>query len=286
MPLIDVGGIRLNYVQWGRGETTVLFIHGNLACANWFRLAASLLPEWFRVVAIDWRGCGGSEKPPPAPDYENYRITQHAEDILAVIDRLGIDRCHLATHSTGGLISMHMLLAQPQRFGKVLALCPVGPMGLRFPPESMALFPPMKDSREKTRKALALTATTLFRPGTLAPGMQPVFADHATTEQRDLFEELVDEAFAVSDGILLGTPFHLNQAWEMGGLRDRQDEINHEHLILWGALDPFIPREDMEEMAATMPNCRLIVLPDVGHSLLIERPEMYATFFVQMFAPV
>ena len=53
MSFVDVGGVRLNCVEWGRGDITVVFIHGNLACADWFRLAASLLPERFRIVAID-----------------------------------------------------------------------------------------------------------------------------------------------------------------------------------------------------------------------------------------
>ena len=285
MSKIDIGGIGLNYLEWGAGGTTVLFIHGNLASAGWFRLAASLLPRGVRVIAFDWRGCGGSDKPPPAPDYENYRIGQLAEDILAALARLGIRHCHLATHSTGGLISTHLLLAEPHRFGKVLAVSPVGPMGLRFPPESTLLFQAMKASRQTTRKALALTAATLFRPETLAPGQQPVFAEHATREQKELFEHLVDQAFAVSDGIRFGIPFHLNAAWESGALHGAQQRIRHPHLILWGALDPFIPRTDMEEMAATMPDCRLVVVPNVGHSLLIERPDIYIRYFAEMFTP-
>lgn len=61
MSFVDVGGLRLNCVEWGRGDITVVFIHGNLACADWFRLAASLLPERFRIVAIDWRDVVGAE---------------------------------------------------------------------------------------------------------------------------------------------------------------------------------------------------------------------------------
>lgn len=285
MTKIDIGGIGVNYLEWGRGDRTVVFIHGNLASAGWFRLAAPLVPEGVRVVAFDWRGCGGSDKPLPTPGYENYRISQLAEDILSALARLGIGRCHLATHSTGGLISTHLLLAEPQQFGKVLAVSPVGPMGLRFPPESPQLFEAMKASRQTTRKALALTAATLFRPETLVPGQHPVFAEHVSGEQRDLFEHLVDQAFAVSDGIRFGIPLHLNAASESGALRDAQPRIRHPHLILWGALDPFIPRADMEEMAARMPDCRLVVVPDVGHSLLIERPDIYARYFAEMFAP-
>lgn len=285
MTKIDIGGIGVNYLEWGRGDRTVVFIHGNLASAGWFRLAAPLVPEEVRVVAFDWRGCGESDKLLPTPGYENYRISQLAEDILSALAHLGIGRCDLATHSTGGLISTHLLLAEPHRFGKVLAVSPVGPMGLRFPPESTLLFQAMKASRQTTRKALALTAATLFHPETLVPGQHPVFAEQVSREQRDLFEHLVDQAFAVSDGIRFGIPFHLNAAWQSGALRDAQQRIRHPHLILWGALDPFIPRADMEEMAARMPDCRLVVVPDVGHSLLIERPDIYARYFAEMFAP-
>jgi non-heme chloroperoxidase len=249
----------------------------------WYSLVAPLLPARFRVVAIDWRGCGGSDKPSPKPDCSNYTIRQHAQDMLAVLGRLGIDRCHLATHSTGGIISTCMLLAEPERFQKVLALDPVGPMGLKFPPESIALLKTMRSSRENTRSGLALTVSTLFRPESLGGAKQPVFAAHATDQQKDLFERLVDNTFGVSDGIWFGTPASLNAEWGSGDLRQRQEEIRHEHLVLWGALDPFIPRQDMEEMATRMPNCRLIVVPEVGHSLLIERPELCAKHIAHFF---
>jgi pimeloyl-ACP methyl ester carboxylesterase len=148
--LIDTGDMRLNYAEWGSGDT-VVFIHGNLACGMWFDLVGPLVADHFRVIAVDWRGCGASDKPVPFSDDANYTIRQHALDMLAAIRCLGIDQCHLATHSTGGLISTYMVLMEPERFGKVLALNPVGPMGLRFPPESFALLEAMKVSREKTR---------------------------------------------------------------------------------------------------------------------------------------
>ena len=65
--------------------------------------------------------------------------------------------------------------------------------------------------------------------------------------------------------------------------QQRQGSIRYEHLVLWGALDPIIPREDMEEMSTRMPNCRLTVVPAVGHSMLIEHPELYAEYATQFF---
>jgi non-heme chloroperoxidase len=280
--LIDIGDIRLNYTEWGSRDT-VVFIHGNLACGMWFDLVGPLVADHFRVIAVDWRGCGASDKPAPLSDYSNYTVRQHALDMLAAIRCLGIDRCHLATHSTGGLISTYMVLMEPERVGKVLALNPVGPTGLPVPSESFALLEAMKGSREKTRATLALTAPTLFRPETLTEGPQPMFADHATPAQEELFERLLDQTLQVSDGIWFGTAIDLDRHWRTGGLRTSQGSIEHQHLVLWGALDPFIPKQDMEEMSARMPDCRLTVVPGVGHSMLIERPEMYAEYFVEFF---
>ena len=216
-------------------------------------------------------------------DYSNYTVRQHALDMLAAIRCLGIDRCHLATHSTGGLISTYMLLMEPERFGKVLALNPVGPMGLAIPPEIFALLEAMKGSREKTRATLAMTAPTLFRPETLTEESRPMFADRATPAQQQLFDRLVDQTLQVSDGIWFGTATDLDRHWRTGGLRTSQGSIEHQHLVLWGALDPFIPKQDMEEMSARMPHCDLTIVPDVGHSMLIECPEMYAQYFVEFF---
>jgi non-heme chloroperoxidase len=255
--LIDIGDIRLNYAEWGSGDT-VVFVHGNLACGMWFDLVGPLVADHFRVIAVDWRGCGASDKPLPLSDYSNYTVRQHALDMLAAIRCLDIDRCNLATHSTGGLISTYMLLMEPDRFGKVLALNPVGPMGLPVPPETFALLEAMKGSREKTRATLALVAPTLFCAESLSSGLQPMFADHAAPAQQQLFERLVDQTFQVSDGIWAGTAIDLDRHWRTGGLRARQGFIEHQHLVLWGALDPFIPRQDMEEMSAGIPHCRLM----------------------------
>lgn len=283
---VRINGVSLNCRWWGdrAAPQTLVFIHGNLACADWFELAAQHLPAELRVLGIDWRGCGESDKPEPAADYGNYSIEQHADDMLAVLHALEITRCHLATHSTGGIISLHMLLREPERFDKVVALAPVGPQGLRFPDPSYAFFHIMKASREKTKKGLALTAPTLFCPESLEGGEAAVYAPTASEEQRRLFERLTDKAFAVSDGIWFGTPMSLNHAWETGSLRPHMASIAHPHLILWGALDPFIPRADLDEMAATMPRCRLEVSTDVGHSMLIEKPERYAQALSQFLA--
>ena len=65
------------------------------------------------MIGIDWRGCGDSDRPTPRPIFPTIPCSQHALDMLAALDALKIPFCHLATHSTGGIIAARMLLKQP-----------------------------------------------------------------------------------------------------------------------------------------------------------------------------
>src|SRR5215470_2765225 len=170
MPRVRAGEVNLGWRAWGEGDTVVVFIHGNLARKEWIGLAAPLLPSGVRVIGIDWRGCGESDRPPAEPDFANYSMRQHALDMMAALDALGISHCHLATHSTGGIIAARMLLMQPERFGRVLALDPVTPLGLSFNAEQIGVFGAMMASREVTWIVMATAASSLFVPESLLQG--------------------------------------------------------------------------------------------------------------------
>src|SRR5512140_965792 len=101
MARVKAGEVHISYVEHGTGDNVVLAVHGNLGCADWLDLVLPLLPSDIRVIAAEWRGCGDSDKPEPARDYSNYSMATHARDMLALLDALGIERCHLYGHSTG-----------------------------------------------------------------------------------------------------------------------------------------------------------------------------------------
>lgn len=278
MPRVKAGEIELGWRTWGEGDTTVVFIHGNLACKEWIDLAMPLLPSGVRVIGIDWRGCGESDRPPAAPDYANYSMQQHALDMMAALDALRIPLCHLATHSTGGIIAARMLLMQPDRFGKVFALDPVTPLGMSFNAEQIGLFRAMMASREVTRAVMATAASSLFVPESLAPNMAPLFRQGLGDAQA-FFERILEQTFGVAEGIWIGTPFNLNLERESGALARQMPKIRHPHLVLWGEKDGWIPPADLKQMAQEMPDCRLVTVPGVGHSMNLEQPALYAGYF-------
>jgi non-heme chloroperoxidase len=285
MPLVRAGEVQLGWREWGKGDVTVVFIHGNLASKDWIELAAPLFPSGIRVIGIDWRGCGESDRPTPAPNYANYSMQQHALDMLAALDALRIPFCHLATHSTGGIIAARMLLTQPARFGRVFALDPVTPLGMSFNADQIGLFRAMMLSREVTRAVMATAAVTLFVPESLAPNTMPRFRE-GIGEFQAFYERLLEQTFGVAEGIWLGTPFNLNLERESGELQRRMPEIRHPHLLLWGEKDGWIPAADLRTMADAMPNCRLVIVPGIGHSMNLELPALYAGYFGAWFGGV
>ena len=56
-------------------------------------------------------------------------------------------------------------------------------------------------------------------------------------------------------------------------------EIRHPHLVLWCERDGWIPPADLRTMAAAMPDCRLVIVPGIGHSINLEVPALHAGYF-------
>ena len=276
---VQAGGVALGWREWGQGDVTVVFIHGNLASKEWLELAAPLFPPGIRTVGIDWRGCGDSDRPAATPGYANYSMQQHAEDMIAALDALGIDFCHLATHSTGGIIAARMLLMQPERFGRVLHLDPISPAGAAFGPEQVQLFRDMSPSKPMTRAIMATAASSLFEPQSLSDPAGPRFKAEVDGARRAAFERIIDQTFTVAEGIWLGTPHNLTWEHTDGRLAARMGEMRHPQLVLWGEDDLWIVRADLERMTREMPDCRLVVLPKLGHSANLELPALFAGYF-------
>ncbi|MDP6416292.1 MAG: alpha/beta hydrolase [Gammaproteobacteria bacterium] len=105
-------GIRIHYLLLGDSGSWVLLNHGYTSSArgNWFRNGvAQALAENHRVVAIDARNHGLSDKPQP-------RGPGRASDTLELPDHLDIEKAHIHGYSMGGSITASLLASNPQRF--------------------------------------------------------------------------------------------------------------------------------------------------------------------------
>ncbi len=108
------GGVRLHVREWGNADgPPILFIHGwsqNHLC--WDKQYESALRDEFRLVAYDLRGHGMSEAPPGPGHYTDDRLW--ADDLAAIIGRLGLERAVLVGWSYGSLVICDYIRAYGQ----------------------------------------------------------------------------------------------------------------------------------------------------------------------------
>lgn len=115
---VNAAGFRLHYVEAGEGRPLVLVPPSFATCRNWQRVAPGLA-EHYRVLALDYVGTGGSDK--PARGF-GYTPQEQSDVIAAFLDALRIERTHLMGVSYGGTIVLNFAGRYPERTGKVVAI--------------------------------------------------------------------------------------------------------------------------------------------------------------------
>jgi pimeloyl-ACP methyl ester carboxylesterase len=108
-------GIKIQLAIWGGKGKQILCVHGITANSRFWDCLASALSPQHRVIAMDLRGRGLSDKPP-----KGYSIHRHCKDILALMDDQGIKRPVLMGHSLGAFISLVFAARYPKKIDRLI----------------------------------------------------------------------------------------------------------------------------------------------------------------------
>src|SRR3954468_12194041 len=118
---IQTGETGIFVRSYGSGPP-VLLLHGFPQTHLMWRSVAPLLARDFTVVCADLRGYGQSGCPPSAPDHAPYAKRAMAQDMVAVMERLGFPRFSVAGHDRGGRVAYRMALDHPDRVNRLAVL--------------------------------------------------------------------------------------------------------------------------------------------------------------------
>jgi pimeloyl-ACP methyl ester carboxylesterase len=105
---------------------TVVFVHGNVSSSHFYQPTMLALPADVRALAIDLRGFGDSQT---LPVDATRGLRDFSDDVLSVLDALGLDAVHLVGWSMGGGVIMQLLLDAPTRVLSLTLEAPVSPYG-------------------------------------------------------------------------------------------------------------------------------------------------------------
>lgn len=117
----DINGSRINFVSRGEGPA-ILLLHGYPQSLVMWHKVAPMLAGQFTIVAPDIKGYGESSKPRAENDHNVYSNRTLAQEMVALMDDLGIDRFHTVGHDRGVRVAHRMALDHPGRVRSLTSL--------------------------------------------------------------------------------------------------------------------------------------------------------------------
>ena len=163
MPIWERDDLKLHYEEFGQGFPVLLFAPGgmNSTIDFWSRMPwnpIEVLSEHFRVIAMDQRNAGDSSAPISGTDgWKTY-----AADHTALLDGLGIDRCHALGCCIGGSYGLGLIEADPGRVAGAVLVQPIGHTEANRE-AFYAMFDQWADELRKTRPEVSDADWAAFR---------------------------------------------------------------------------------------------------------------------------
>lgn len=112
---LNANGIRIHYLEWGRGDSTIVLLHGLYDASDTWSALAPLLANNYRIIAPDRRGAGLSDK--PVAGYDDQTL---ARDVGSLIAALKLRRVYLIGHSAGAGVAMTLAATTPDKINRLV----------------------------------------------------------------------------------------------------------------------------------------------------------------------
>lgn len=232
-----------------RGEgPPIVFAHGTMMDRTMFAAQLADLSDEFRAIAIDQRARTESWRGP-------YGLDDLADDVVELLDDLGIERTVLAGMSMGGFMAYRFALRHPDR---IAGLVPIDSMAEAPLSPHEELFGSLRDGGPLPESVVEWHAEIVFG---------------ATTkrERTDLVEEWKERWRRLQGAAVY---------WESASWLRREDvsprlgEIEVPALVVHGVEEEILPLDSAERAAAALPKGRLFKVEGAGHTSNTERPDL------------
>lgn len=246
-------------------KETIIFLHGSgpgaTSESNWRNILPEL-SEQYHVIAPDMYGFGNTEHPKTTPNsfWEWTRLRE--EQVLELMDYLQIEKAHLVGNSMGGIVSLHLVMNSPERFGKVVLMGSGG--GKTEPtPEIVRMIGFYRDPSPGNLKNLF--KWFVYDETALGAELETVVKERYETVMRpEIRRSFLSNMFPMMPGEGVIPPAALRR-------------MKHSFLLLHGTNDRIMPVEGSLNLMEHLPNAQLHLFNKCGHWIQIEKRESFIT---------
>lgn len=262
-------GVTLYYDVVGKGEPVVLLSGGPGFSPDYLRPIADTLKKKYAAVLFHQRGTGKSKLDKYDGDVLDFK--KLVADLDALRRELKQEKLTIVAHSYGGILSMMYAREHPDRIRALALIDSGGPtlssvpkfntnLAARFSEDEKARIKEWSDpERRKTDRKRAVLEVTKAKTAAY-------FADRAKAPL--LIDTLNEESF--NDAVFWGVVMQMMAL----DIRTGLEKVKAPVLVIHGKQDPL---ESADEVHATFPGSKLVVIDKAGHFPWLERPaEVYA----------
>jgi pimeloyl-ACP methyl ester carboxylesterase len=259
----SVRGRYVRYVDVGTGRPVVL-VHGQGGAWQWWLRVIPALACHTRVIALDLAGFGASEPVATGDVFEEQVAT-----VIGVLDELRLARATIVGHSMGGLVSLKVACDHARRVDGLMLIDSgsntIGPARLRAILLGFRVFDWVFGFSAVPR------AIARWRY------LRAVFFALAVAQPRCITRSLANELVPrmAAPGFIAGMVAAGKAVAEA-----TPEAVRSPALVLWGRGDRIVPLSSGRELAEAIPHARLVVLDDVAHCAMIEKPAETAALIV------
>jgi pimeloyl-ACP methyl ester carboxylesterase len=235
MAELSFEGHRIAYDEYGQGDRVLVLIHGLLMNSRMFeRLGPEMAARGNRVVCVNLLGHGTSDAPPELPYYS---MSSFADQVVALLDHLGVDQAVVGGTSLGANVSLEFAARTPERGRALFIEMPV---------------------LENALLAVAVIFTPVMATLRLGAPVLRVVAGAAQRVPRsnylvdialDWIRRDPERSLDVLEGLLLG---------RSAPLPKERRALDHPTLVVGHPTDPLHPFGDADMLVEEMPNARLV----------------------------
>lgn len=284
---VEANGVCLHVARRGDGPRALLLLHGwPEFWFTWEPLMGRLAARGFATLAPDLRGFGESEKPDPGPS-DRATAAVHADDLLALLDALGLDRVGVVAHDVGAIVTQVLARRAPERFaGLALFDTPYPGMGARWAaPEQL------REIWYQGFHLLPFAADLVGASRETCRAYIGHFLRHWGAGNPAAFDGPVLEAWV--DNFMAPGNLQGGFNWYIGAAEDRLRVVRGEApalpaitvptLVRWGALDPILRVAWADRLGEHFADLDFAPFEGVGHFPHREAPDAAAATVADFF---
>ena len=251
MPTMNANGVELFYEILGPEDAPVVAFSNSLGSTlEMWDAVAPALRDTYRTLRYDTRGHGRSGSTDKAVSVDDL-----ADDLVTLLDGLGIAKAHVVGLSLGGLTAQALATKRPERVASLVLIATAA----QLPP------PEFWHNRANVVRAEG--------PAAVVDAIVPRWFTEVFRKRAPELVERVRRGFLGVDRVGYA---RCCEAVASADLRERVKGIAAPTLAICGAEDPVATPAMMEALRAAIPGAELVVLPNVAHLVSVERPDAIA----------